>query len=71
MAFLKDLEETAITLPLDVVLEVLRGTQGKLISPETLVLIRTEVSGVLHSIPGVEEEVICGVLREAFGDEKA
>lgn len=67
MALLHDLEVAAVTLPLDTVLEVLRGLQGKPVSVETLALMKIEVASVLCNMPGIEDEVIEGLLREAFG----
>lgn len=61
-----DLELAAITLPLDIVLEMAVASKGKL-SEETTALLRIEVGSVLSSIPGLEEEVFRAVFAEAFG----
>ncbi len=60
-----DLELAAITLPLDVVLEVATAAKGKL-SEETAALLKVEVASVLCSIPRLEEEVVTAIFRETF-----
>lgn len=67
MALLKKIENTAITLPLDTVLEVLRGLQGKPVSPDTMALLKVEVGYSVSCLP-VEPEVAMGILRETFGE---
>ena len=67
MVLLKHIENTVITLPLDVVLEVLRGLQGKPVSADTLAMLRIEVGYSVSCLP-VEPEVLRGVLSETFGD---
>lgn len=62
------LETAAITLPLDTVLEVLRGTRGEPVSPETMALMKVEVGSALCALPGIEDEVVDGLLRQTFGD---
>jgi hypothetical protein len=60
-----DLELAAITLPLDVVLELATAAKGKL-SEETAALLKVEVASVLCSIPRLEEEVVTAIFRETF-----
>lgn len=60
-----DLELAAITLPLDVVLELATAAKGKL-SEETAALLKVEVATVLCSIPRLEEEVVTAIFRETF-----
>ncbi|MGR4893329.1 hypothetical protein ACIPPQ_20080 [Sphingopyxis sp. LARHCG72] len=61
-----DLEQSAITLPLDVVLDLAAAAQGKL-SEETEALLKIEVASVLTSIPGIEDEVVKAIFKDAFG----
>ena len=60
-----DLELAAITLPLDIVLELATAAKGKL-SEETTALLKVEVASVLCSIPGIEEEVVTAIFKETF-----
>jgi hypothetical protein len=60
-----DLELAAITLPLDVVLELASAAKGKL-SEETAALLKIEVASVLCSIPRLEEEVVTAIFKETF-----
>lgn len=60
-----DLELAAITLPLDVVLELASAAKGKL-SEETAALLKVEVASVLCSIPRLEEEVVTAIFKETF-----
>ncbi len=60
-----DLELAAITLPLDVVLEMAAAAKGKL-SDETAALLKVEVVSVLYSIARLEEEVVTAIFKEAF-----
>lgn len=60
-----DLELAAITLPLDVVLELATAANGRL-SEETAALLKVEVASVLCSIPRLEEEVVTAIFRETF-----
>ena len=60
-----DLELAAITLPLDVVLELATAAKGKL-SEETAALLKIEVASVLCSIPRLEEEVVTAIFKETF-----
>lgn len=60
-----DLELAAITLPLDVVLEMATAAKGKL-PEETAALLKVEVASVLCSIPRLEEEVVTAIFRETF-----
>lgn len=60
-----DLELAAITLPLDVVLELAAAAKGKL-SEETAALLKVEVASVLCSIPRLEQEVINAIFKETF-----
>ncbi len=60
-----DLELAAITLPLDVVLELATAAKGRL-SEETAALLKIEVASVLSSIPRLEDEVVEAILNEAF-----
>ena len=61
-----DLELAAITLPLDVVLEIAAAAKGKL-PEETAALLKIEVASVLSSIPGIEDEVVSAIFKDAFG----
>ena len=65
MPLRNDLEIAAITLPLDVVLDLAAAAKGKL-SEETSALLKIEVASVLTSIPGVEDEVVKAIFKEAF-----
>jgi len=60
-----DLELAAITLPLDIVLELAAAAKGKL-PEETAALLKIEVASVLCSIPGIEEEVVKAIFKETF-----
>lgn len=60
-----DLELAAITLPLDVVLELVTAAKGKL-SEETAALLKIEVASVLCSIARLEEEVVSAIFKETF-----
>ena len=60
-----DLELAAITLPLDVVLEMATAAKGKL-SEETAALLKVEVASVLTSLPRIEEEVVTAIFKETF-----
>ncbi|MGB3844278.1 MAG: hypothetical protein WA940_00275 [Sphingopyxis sp.] len=66
MPLRSDLELAAITLPLDVVLDLCSAAKGKL-SEETAALLKVEVAHVLASLPRVEEEVVKAIFKEAFG----
>lgn len=61
-----DLELSAITLPLDVVLELATAAKGKL-SEETATLLKVEVAAVLTTIAGLEDEVVKAIFDEALG----
>ncbi|HMO74048.1 MAG TPA: hypothetical protein PKD48_01760 [Sphingopyxis sp.] len=61
-----DLELAAITLPLDVVLEVITAAKGKL-SEETEALLKIEVAHILYSVPRIEKEVMDAIFKETFG----
>jgi hypothetical protein len=65
MPLRSDLEVAAITLPLDIVLQLVEAAKGKL-SEETVALLKIEVASVLTSIPGIEDEVIKAIFKEAF-----
>ena len=60
-----DLELAAITLPLDVVLELAAAAKGKL-SEETAALLKVEVASLLCSIPRLEKEVVTAIFKETF-----
>lgn len=60
-----DLELAAITLPLDVVLELATAVKGKL-PEETVALLKIEVASVLSSISGIEDEVVSAIFKGAF-----
>lgn len=60
-----DLELAAITLPLDVVLDLCAAAKGKL-SEETAALLKVEVGYVLSTIPRLEDEVVKAIFNEAF-----
>lgn len=60
-----DLELAAITLPLDVVLEMAAAAKGKL-PEEAAALLKIEVASVLSSIPGIEDEVVSAIFKDAF-----
>lgn len=60
-----DLEIAAITLPLDVVLQLAAAAKGNL-SDETAALLKIEVAHVLATIPGIEDEVMTAIFKEAF-----
>lgn len=60
-----DLELAAITLPLDVVLELASAAKGRL-SEETAALLKVEVASVLCSLPRLEEEVVTAIFKETF-----
>ena len=66
MPLRSDLETAAITLPLDVVLELATAAKGKL-SEETAALLKIEVAHVLSSLPSVEDEVVKAIFKDAFG----
>lgn len=66
MSLRADLELAAITLPLDVVLEMAAAAKGNL-SEETAGLLKIEVASVLTSIPRLEDEVVKAIFKEAFG----
>jgi hypothetical protein len=66
MAFRKTVENTAVTLPLDVVLEVIRGTRGEPVSSETMALLQLDVGHAICSLP-IEPEVAEGMFRQTFG----
>lgn len=65
MPLRSDLELAAITLPLDIVLQLAEAAKGKL-SEETVALLKIEVASVLTSIPGIEDEVVTAIFNEAF-----
>lgn len=65
MPLQSDLELAAITLPLDIVLELAAAARGKL-SEETAALLKIEVASVLCSIPRLEEEVVTAIFKETF-----
>ena len=65
MPLRSDLELAAITLPLDVVLDLCEAAKGKL-SEETATLLKIEVGHVLASLTRVEEEVVKAIFKEAF-----
>lgn len=65
MPLRSDLELAAITLPLDIVLQLAEAAKGKL-SEETEALLKIEVAAVLTTIPGVEDEVVMAIFNEAF-----
>lgn len=66
MPLRSDLERAAITLPLDVVLELATAAKGGL-SEETAALLKIEVGYVLTSLPSVEDEVVKAIFKDAFG----
>lgn len=66
MPLRSDLELAAITLPLDVVLQLATAAKGRL-SEETSALLKIEAASVLASIPGIEDEVVRAIFDEAFG----
>ncbi|HEY0623186.1 hypothetical protein [Sphingomonas sp.] len=68
MAPLLDLQTAAITLPLDTVLEVLKGTRGFPVSEETMALMKVEVGSVICGMESLEEEVAEGILKDTFGE---
>jgi len=59
---------SAVTLPLDVILEVIKGTRGHPVSEETMALLLVDVGYAVCNLP-VEPEVAKAILREAFGAE--
>lgn len=61
-----DLELAAITLPLDVVLELANAARGSL-SEGTAALLKIEVAAVLTAIPRLEDEIIMAIFKDAFG----
>lgn len=65
MPLRSDLELAAITLPLDVVLELATAAKGKL-SEETAALLKIEVVSVLSLLPRLEDEVVGAIMKEAF-----
>jgi hypothetical protein len=64
-----DLETTAITLPLDTVLEMLELIQksDQRLPEETEGLLKVEVASVLSYMESVEEEVLKAIFKRAFG----
>jgi hypothetical protein len=60
------LEASAITLPLDIVLTVLKAAKGNL-DEETKALMQIELASALCALPGVEEEVIKAIMKDACG----
>lgn len=65
MPLRSDLELAAITLPLDVVLELATAAKGKM-SEETAALLKIEVASVLSSLPRLEDEVVKAIFKETF-----
>lgn len=65
MPLRSDLELAAITLPLDIVLQLAEASKGKL-SEETVALLKIEVASVLTSIVSIEDEVVRAIFAEAF-----
>jgi hypothetical protein len=59
-----DLELAAITLPLDVVLDLAAAAKGN-IPADTAALLKVEVAHVLASLP-LEAEVYRAIIKEAF-----
>ncbi|VWX46634.1 conserved hypothetical protein [Novosphingobium sp. 9U] len=68
MVFRKTRENTAVTLPLDVVLELIKGTRGEPVSFGTMALLQVDVGHAICSLP-VEPEVAESIFRETFGCE--
>lgn len=66
MPLRSDLELAAITLPLDIVLELATTARGRL-SEETEALLKIEVASVLTSLPRLEDEVVKAIFKETFG----
>lgn len=65
MPLRSDLELAAITLPLDIVLDLCAAAKGNL-SEETSSLLKIEVASVLTTIAGLEEEVVTAIIKDAF-----
>ena len=65
MPLRSDLEQAAITLPLDVVLDLCAAAKGKL-PEETAALLKIEVGYVLATLPRLEDEVVKAIFKEAF-----
>jgi len=65
MPLRSDLEQAAITLPLDVVLDLCTAAKGGL-TKETEALLKVEVASVLTTIAGLENEVVKAIFKEAF-----
>ncbi|TCP32465.1 hypothetical protein [Sphingomonas sp. BK235] len=65
------LESTSITIPLDVMLELIRAARGdssEALREEVDNLLKLEVIGTLEGLSGVTEEQVAELVAQTFGD---